>query len=322
MKGPIVPRRAAIFPWKKFAIALIIPIGIASCTPQSDTTAEDPAVTSTTEPPTTTAEPSTTEPATTEPSATEPPPATPVTTTAVAANSSYCYEKEAGDVHSYGRINIDADNKVSGGIQHDFPAQGGDVGSILISVDGTANGESLDLRKSSFSEYDTVWSFVPGELVDTESVTWEATPQALSVDADTAERISADQLESSDCALVNRAMKRRAGQNSVPLITGYSKVTKTDVQFDAGKFGTTVDGGLVRGEAAMHLLSAQAGQTMTLEARAAGDNAVVHVVSPSGVLLVREKQTASIDLPETGTYEILVSAVRGNTGYDLDIEVQ
>lgn len=317
MKGPIVPRRAAIFPWKKFAIALIIPIGIASCTPQSDTTTEDPAVISTTEPTAEpTAEPSTTEPSTTEPSATS------VTNTAVAANSSYCYEKEAGDVHSYGRINIDADNKVSGGIQHDFPAQGGDVSSILISVDGTANGESLDLRKSSFSEYDTVWSFVPGELVDTESVTWEATPQALSVDADTAERISADQLESSDCALVNRAMKRRAGQNSVPLITGYSKVTKTDVQFDAGKFGTTVDGGLVRGEAAMHLLSAQAGQTMTLEARAAGDNAVVHVVSPSGVLLVREKQTASIDLPETGTYEILVSAVRGNTGYDLDIEVQ
>lgn len=317
MKGPIVPRRAAIFPWKKFAIALIIPIGIASCTPQSDTTTEDPAVISTTEPTAEpTAEPSTTEPSTTEPSATS------VTNTAVAANSSYCYEKEAGDVHSYGRINIDADNKVSGGIQHDFPAQGGDVGSILISVDGTANGESLDLRKSSFSEYDTVWSFVPGELVDTESVTWEATPQALSVDADTAERISADQLESSDCALVNRAMKRRAGQNSVPLITGYSKVTTTDVQFDAGKFGTTVDGGLVRGEAAMHLLSAQAGQTMTLEARAAGDNAVVHVVSPSGVLLVREKQTASIDLPETGTYEILVSAVRGNTGYDLDIEVQ
>ena len=144
----------------------------------------------------------------------------------------------------------------------------------------------------------------------------------LSVDEDTAERIFTDQLESSDCERVNQAMKKRAGQNSVPLIEGYSNVTKKDVQFDAGTSGTTVSGGVVRGEAAMYLLQAQAEQAMTLKVNAEGDNAVFHVVSPSGVLLTREKQTASISLPETGTYEILVSGTRGNASYDLDIEVQ
>ncbi len=310
MKGSFVLRQSVICLRKGFAIALLIPIGLASCTPQSETastTAENPA--------------ETTEPTT---AATTEPPAEPSTlaTNAALTAGNYCYEKEAGDVHTYGRINIDADNNVSGGIQHDFPSEGGDVSSILVSVSGTANGNTLDLRKSSFSEYDTVWFFIPGEPVDTESATWEVTPQALSVDEDTEERIFADQLESSDCKQVNQAMKRPAGQNSVPLIAGYSNVTKKDVQFDADKFGTTVSGGLVRGEAAMYLLQAQEGQTMMLDTSAEGNNAVVHVVSPSGVLLIREKQTASISLPETGTYEILVSGTRGNASYDLDIEVR
>lgn len=307
---------SAIFFRKGIAIVLLLPIGLASCTPQAEnaaTTAKNPAEspTETTKSPTEVAK-SPTEVA--EPS-------TPTTNAALTA-SYHCYEKEAGDIHSYGRITIDAENNVSGGIQHDFPPEGGDVSSILISVSGTANDDTLDLRKSTFSEYDTVWNFVPGELVDTESVTWEATSQALSVDEATAERIFAEQLEASDCQQVNQAMQRRPGRNSVPLITGYSKVTESDVQFDAGKFGTTVSGGLVRGEAAMHLLEAQSGQMMTLEASAAGDNAVFHVVSPTGVLLAQEKQSASIPLPETGTYEILVSSLRGNTSYDLDIEVQ
>ena len=154
MKGSIVFHRVAI--------ALLIPIGLASCTPQSETrstTAGGPAKTIETTTATETIETTT---------AAEP--STPTTSAALAANN-YCYEKEAGDVHTYGRINIDADNKVSGGIQHDFPPAGGDVSSILISIDGTANGNTLDLSKSSFSEYDGGWNFVPGKFVDTESAT-------------------------------------------------------------------------------------------------------------------------------------------------------
>lgn len=319
--------------FRRIAIALLIPLGIAGCTPESETISTtpenptettEPAPATTTEPaPATTAEPApatTAEPpvATAEPTAE---PSTPVTNTALAAKN-YCYEREAGDVHTYARIKIDADNRVSGGIQHDFPPAG-DVSSILVGIIfGTANGDTLDISKSTFSEYDTVWFFPPGQPPETESVTWKATPQMLSVDEGTAERIFTDQLESSDCERVNSAMKRRAGQNSTPLIAGYSNVTRNDVQFDAGEFGTTVSGGLVGGEAAMYLLPAQAGQTMTLEAKAGRDNAVFHVVSPSGVLLVREQLSATIELPESGTYEILVSGVRGNVSYDLDIEVQ
>lgn len=296
---------------RRSAIALLVPIALASCTPESDpvstiaepTTATPPPVTTTTDP---------SSPGTTSP---------PVGNSSLTADS-YCYEKEAGDVHTYARIRINDDNSVSGGIQHDAPPQGGDVSSILLNVSGTADGNTLDLSQEFFPEYDGVWFSPPGSLPDSEQVTWEATPQMLSVDEATEERVFTSQLEASDCEFVNRAMKRRAGTNSRPLTAGYDTVTTNEVQFDAGEFGTVVSGSVPRRSADLQLVGAQAGQTMTLDVSALEDNAVFQVVSPSGVLLINGQKEASFSLPETGTYEIVVAGSRGNATYDLDIEVQ
>jgi len=293
----------------RIAITLFVPLTLASCTPDSETSgaATDPADNPTEQPPT--------EQPPTEPTA------IPATSNSLSAEN-YCYEKEAGDVHTYARIRIDADNNVSGGIQHDTPPQGEGASSVLLSVSGTADGDTLDLSKTFFPKYDTVWFSPPGSSPDPDYVTWEATPQMLSVDEATEETIFTSELEASDCDRVNSAMKQRAGTNAKPLTAGYDVVTSNEVQFDAGEFSAVVSGSVPRRTADLQLVGAQAGQTMTLEISALEDNAVFQVVSPSGVLLVDGETETSFSLPETGTYEIVIAGSRGNASYDLDIEVQ
>lgn len=234
----------------------------------------------------------------------------------------YCYEKEQGDVHTYARLRVFPDDAVIGSIQHDFPPMGGDVSSVRIDARGTVENETLDLSIRRFSEYDGGFAstFRPGP--DPEPAVWQATSQTLSIDSETQKSIGTEEITKSDCTRVNAAMKRMAGDNSSTYTDGYDNIERETVQFEPGTSGTTVSGSLVRREANLYLVSAQEGQTMAPIAASEGNNAVFQVLSPSGVMLIREDMETELALPETGTYEIVVAGSRGNASYDLTITIQ
>ncbi len=93
------------------------------------------------------------------------------------------------------------------------------------------------------------------------------------------------------------------------------------VRFDADAIGTTVSSAIVRGERAVYLLGAAAGQTMEISITSLEDNAVVDVYAPSGPPLATEVTTDSILLPEGGDYQIVVAATRANATFDLDVTI-
>ena len=110
---------------------------------------------------------------------------------------------DRGEEVAYVRLSVDANNNISGVLEHSFPSEGGDVSSAKIEVSGSAEGEDLTLDREHFVEYDTVWT--PASSQNGSSV-WQATPALLSVDDETEQSINTDQLSEADCATVNAAL--------------------------------------------------------------------------------------------------------------------
>ena len=100
-----------------------------------------------------------------------------------------------------------------------------------------------------------------------------------------------------------------------------SKVTCERVEFLPGQYGTALSNSVVRGERAVYLLDAEAGQSLVLNITSLEDNAVYDVFGPSGALLAVEVTGGAILLPESGDYSIIVGGTRGNASYDLEMYV-
>ncbi|MCZ6773972.1 MAG: hypothetical protein O7G83_18595 [Proteobacteria bacterium] len=100
-----------------------------------------------------------------------------------------------------------------------------------------------------------------------------------------------------------------------------TKMTCDRVAFLPGEYGTFFSGALVRGERAVYLLDAKAGQSLVLDITSLEDNAVYDVFGPSGTMLAVEATGGAILLPESGDYSIIVGGTRGNASYDLEVYV-
>jgi hypothetical protein len=98
------------------------------------------------------------------------------------------------------------------------------------------------------------------------------------------------------------------------------------LQFAAGETSTTVEGAVIRGERMGYIVSAQAGQEMSVTISSLEENAVFTIFSPtSGVVPGTEEGNDITDftftLPESGDYIIVVGATRGNATYTLEVEI-
>jgi len=106
-------------------------------------------------------------------------------------------------------------------------------------------------------------------------------------------------------------------QRSVPETFGVDAI----VRFDPGGTSATMSDAVVRGERNRYTLEAAAGQTMILSLVSAEDNAVFDLFGPDGTLLAAEGTTASVVLPASGDYTLIVGGTRGNSSYDLTVEI-
>ena len=97
-----------------------------------------------------------------------------------------------------------------------------------------------------------------------------------------------------------------------------------EVKFERGTTGATVEGGFIRGEVVVYELEADRGQTMTVSVSSAEDNAGIAIHTPDGFAILDNEEgsgSGSVVLPETGVYQVVVSSIRGNVSYTLDIEI-
>ncbi len=94
------------------------------------------------------------------------------------------------------------------------------------------------------------------------------------------------------------------------------------VEFPAGEFGTTVNCSAIRGESYLFGVQVGEGQTLTATVTSVEDNAVFAVLSPSGEALGDERTALVVPDTEKGRYEIVVGSVRGNTTFELSLDVR
>jgi len=100
------------------------------------------------------------------------------------------------------------------------------------------------------------------------------------------------------------------------------------VRFARGKSSTTIRGAVIRGDRDRYLISAKAGQTMTVKITALEKNAVFQIYrsgeqeSLSGAGEMDDATKWSGRLPADDEYVIVVGGTRGNASYTLTISIK
>ena len=96
-----------------------------------------------------------------------------------------------------------------------------------------------------------------------------------------------------------------------------------EVRFDPGTFGTTIEGGVLRGETGpVYGLVAAEGQTIDVNITSLEENGVFNLTAPDGKVLVNESTSFTTELPATGLYLISTGGIRGNVSFSLEIEIR
>lgn len=109
------------------------------------------------------------------------------------------------------------------------------------------------------------------------------------------------------------------------LIAQRSRVQR--IRFKPGESSATIQTAVVRGTRDIYLLGAQKGQMMTLKIESVENNAVFDVEAPptkSGQRRVLKEEAVfwSGRLPDSGDYQIVVGATRGNATYRLQVAIR
>ncbi|HEY9612875.1 hypothetical protein [Allocoleopsis sp.] len=94
------------------------------------------------------------------------------------------------------------------------------------------------------------------------------------------------------------------------------------ILFKRGAVSTVVESTIGRGSRTIYLLRARGGQIMTLSLTSLDQNAVFDVQAPDGQYLKQEATSYRGELPLTGDYSVIVSGIRGNAEYTLDVTIR
>jgi hypothetical protein len=104
--------------------------------------------------------------------------------------------------------------------------------------------------------------------------------------------------------------------------------TPQRIRFARGSSSAAVEGAVLRGERAVYLVGARAGQQMRVRVTSPEENAVFQLHAPGKGGTLRgagetDDATAwSGALPRTGDYRIVVGGTRGNASYTLHVTIR
>lgn len=107
---------------------------------------------------------------------------------------------------------------------------------------------------------------------------------------------------------------------------GRDGITKR-IRFARGKSSVTLSNSVVRGDRDTYILSAKAGQRMTVSVTALENNAAFQIEGPGGEFVegageLDDATRVAVTLPKTGDYRIIVGGTRGNASYKLTISIR
>lgn len=234
-------------------------------------------------------------------------PASPVASTPMATSSlppgRYCYGVDSETLSGAVRLQVEADQKVSGdssvSIQNEAE---GYYSSYAQTLEGLLQDGQIAMDITTWIEYDRQ---------DSQEV-WTITPDTLEASGTTFEAI--------DCEVAKERFVGPDGLEAADLLEGATLHTQR-VQFTPGESATVLEDAVVLGDRNVYVINAQGGQRLLLNLSSSEDNAALDVISPSGSVLVRESTQEDLVLPQTGDYQVLVGSTRGNASYTLTVEI-
>lgn len=99
------------------------------------------------------------------------------------------------------------------------------------------------------------------------------------------------------------------------------------VHFKRGTTSAHYHDGLIRGDSTTYRIDARKGQILTVKINSLEDNAVFNVQLPKSTQTLggaagTEVTSLQQALPVSGNYDIVIGNERGNSSYNLDIEIQ
>lgn len=215
----------------------------------------------------------------------------------------YCYGIDSETLTGVVRLTIDG-GQITGDSNVTIHNQAAGYYSAYVQqLEGILHqGEaSMDIR--TWIEYDQQ---------ESEEI-WQISPDQLQTEQETFNAI--------DCEQANERWQGPEGMEAAELLNAADTLNTQRVEFDLGATAATLENSVVRGERDLYLVNAQGGQMMELELTSAEDNAVLDVITPSGLILERNATQAQLLLPHTGDYRILVGGTRGNASYQLRIQI-
>ncbi len=106
-----------------------------------------------------------------------------------------------------------------------------------------------------------------------------------------------------------------------PGLAGFDVGVDERFEFGPGASLGFVEDAVVSGTRNVHRVGANAGQFATIDIVSVEDNAVFDVIGPNGEWILREETEASLQIPLTGDYSIVVGGIRGNASYTLNLEI-
>ncbi len=117
-----------------------------------------------------------------------------------------------------------------------------------------------------------------------------------------------------DCDVLNAQVR--------PGLAGFDIGVDTRIEFAPGASMGFVEDAVVLGTRNVHRVGVNAGQFVTIDILSAEDNAVFDLIGPNGEWILREEKEASLQIPLTGEYAIVVGGTRGNASYTLNVEIR
>lgn len=222
----------------------------------------------------------------------------------------YCYAGDDGINEMYVRMTVLESGEVSGDTRIFVSDEdNGYFTSASQRFDGNFNPDaSITARLTTWIEFD----------IQESMESWSALPSSLQTVVSTVEEMPCDVVR--DAYVDITLPGTDVGVTADELLDRTFRIDDR-VSFDTGASSATVSNAVVRGDADRYVLEASGGQLMTVSITSLEDNAVLDVVSDSGIALAVEATSTEIYLPHAGDYFIIVSGTRGNASYELTVTI-
>lgn len=209
------------------------------------------------------------------------------------APGTYCYSAKTKTLDATAKINISAGNKVNGTVQATIQNR---AESYHTSYNQTLTGE-LAADKAKLK----IVTKIENDTQNTQEI-WTITESKLNTGRETFTKANCTSATSDKEATATRKPVR--------------------VKFASGTNSTTIKQSVIRGELDTYLLGAKQGQQMNLKITSLENNAVFDVIAPDSKTIKQEATTWSGKLSANGDYQIVVGGTRGNTTYELTVEIK